>query len=91
MSDSYKQVHTPIISRASSMVSDNHFVLETLTAFVNAIVEERVDAILERRLQEIVADALANVSEFDVNDHVSDIEEIVNEVLSNTSFTVTVD
>ena len=69
--------------------------LDALTNVINEVVEARVDAILDRRLHDIIEMALADVSEFDINDHAMDINDIATdaatEVLQNASFSVTVD
>jgi DNA topoisomerase IA len=62
-----------------------------LKTFIEDIVDERIEVQMEMRLTSIIEEAIADVPVFDISDHVSDIEDIVNEVLSNTSFSVTVD
>ena len=69
--------------------------LDALTNVVNELVETRVDAILDRRLQDIIEMALADVSEFDINDHAMDINDTATDaatdVLQNVTFTVSID
>jgi|TARA_R110000824_G_scaffold32855_5_gene105870 hypothetical protein len=65
--------------------------LDALTTFVNNLVEERVDAVLEVRLVGIVEQAVADVPTFDISDHYGEIEDIVTDTIKEVSFTVTVD
>jgi len=73
------------------MTNYSEQLIEAIEAIVHAAVEDCIEATLDARLEGIIEASIADVPVFDISDHASDIEDIVNEVISNTSFSVTVD
>ena len=65
--------------------------IDTLTTFINDTVDDRLDAQLEMRLQSIIEQALSSFEGFDMEDHESEITALIEEVLSEKTFSVTID
>ena len=73
-------------------MTDHHdLLIEALTALITDLVDERMEAFMEANLDTIVQDAIADVPVFDIADWVSEIESIVTDVISQTTFTTTAD
>jgi len=65
--------------------------IDAMTTFINDAVDDRIDAQLEMRLQSIIEEALSSVEGFDMEDHESEITALIDEVLSEKTFSVTID
>jgi DNA topoisomerase IA len=71
---------------------DHHdLLIEALTALITDLVDERMAAFMEANLDTIVQDAIADVPVFEIADYAEDIERIVTDVISQTTFTTTAD
>jgi|DEB0MinimDraft_10_1074344.scaffolds.fasta_scaffold03751_13 DNA topoisomerase IA len=62
-----------------------------LKTFIEDIVDERIEVQMEMRLTSIIEQALSSVEGFDMMDHESEITALVHEVLSEVTFSVTID
>ena len=68
-----------------------HDLIDMLTTFVNDAVDERIEEQLEMRLTSIIEEALSSVEGFDMMEHESEIIALIHEVLSEKTFSVTID
>ena len=68
-----------------------HDLIDTLTTFINDAVDERIEAQMEMRLASIIEEALSSFEGFDMTDHESEIITLIHEVLSEKTFSVTID
>jgi hypothetical protein len=82
---------TPGDARQHWRLKTMHDLIDTLTTFINDAVDERIEAQLEMRLTSIIEQALSSVEGFDMMDHESEITALVHEVLSEVTFSVTID
>jgi len=68
-----------------------HNLVDAMTTFINDAVDDRIEAQLEMRLQSIIEEALSSFEGFDMQDHESEITALIEEVLSEKTFSVTID
>ena len=68
-----------------------HDLIDTLTTFINDAVDERMEAQMEMRLTSIIEEALSSFEGFDMEDYESEITALIEAVLSEKTFSVTID